>query len=163
MVPETNTYDKPESLNQLVRRLIGLGYFPVPIPAGCKGPTISGWQNLRMTQDQVDQYFNTPGMLVGILHTNTCFIDIDVYDADLAEEITAEAKKRFPGCLERIGQYPKTAIVLGLDEIGFKVGNTIRAEKEIDGKNFSAQVEIRTLTRQAVVYGKHPDTQEYYK
>lgn len=152
-------YERPENFHDLVRRLIVLGYYPVPIPAGCKGPTISGWQNLRMTVDEVPQYFNQEGMLVGVLHKNNCFIDIDVYDPELATVISDEAKRRFPGCLERVGQYPKTAIVVGLDECGYKVPNTIRAEAD----GMSAQVEIRTLTRQAVVYGKHPDTGQLYR
>jgi hypothetical protein len=98
-------------------------------------------------------------MLVGVLHKNNCFIDIDVYDEGLATIIADEAKRRFPGCLERVGQYPKTAIVVGLDECGYKVQNTVRAESN----GISAQVEIRTLTRQAVAYGKHPDTGQFYK
>lgn len=154
---------KPNDIHALVTRLIELGYYPVPIPGGCKGPTIEGWQNLRMKPEDVPFYFAEPGMLVGVLHKNTCFIDVDVYDADLATTIADEAKRRFPGALERVGQYPKTAIVLGLDEVGYKVRNTRRAEAEIDGQTLTAQVEIRTLTRQAVVYGRHPETQQNYR
>jgi len=156
-------YEKPSSFHDLVCRLIDLGYMPVPIPSGCKGPTIQGWQNLRMSKAAVPSYFNQEGMLVGVLHKNNCFLDIDVYDPDLSKIISDEAKRRFPGALERVGQYPKTAIVVGLDECGYKVQNTIRAESEVDGKHYTAQVEIRTLTRQAVAYGKHPDTGQNYK
>lgn len=162
MVPN-QSYQRPADFHDLVCRLIDLGYYPVPIPEGCKGPTIPGWQNLRMTKSEVPGYFSQDNMLVGVLHKNNCFIDIDVYDAELSEMIAQEARRRFPGALERVGQYPKTAIVLGLDEVGFKVQNTIRAEIEQDGKSLSAQVEIRTLTRQAVVYGTHPETGERYK
>lgn len=162
MLPQTKL-DRPATFHDLVCRLIDLGYLPVPIPQGCKGPTIPGWQHLKMTKEEVPHYFNQPNMLVGILHKNTCFIDIDVYDPELSEIIAAEGRKRFPGALERVGQYPKTALVLRLDDCGFKVGNTVKAEAEIDGKTLSAQVEIRTLTRQAVVYGVHPDTGDLYK
>nr|WP_309504318.1 AAA family ATPase [uncultured Roseovarius sp.] len=155
--------NRPATFNDMVCRLIDNGYLPVPIPAGCKGPTITGWQHLHMTKEQVPEYFNQPDMLVGVLHKNTCFLDIDVYDAELSETIAEEARRIFPGALERVGQYPKTAIVLALDEVGFKVANTVRGQAEIDGKIITAQVEVRTLTRQAVVYGKHPDTGEYYK
>jgi len=152
-------YSRPKDVPDLVCRLITLGYFPVPIPAGCKGPTLPSWQNLRMTKEDVPKYFNQPDMLVGVLHTNNCFIDIDVYDAELSATIADEAKRRFPGCLERVGQYPKTAIVVGLDKCGYKIQNTVKAEAD----GLSAQVEIRTLTRQAVVYGRHPDTGQFYK
>jgi len=32
-------YQRPQNFHDLVRRLIELGYFPVPIPAGHKGPS----------------------------------------------------------------------------------------------------------------------------
>ena len=120
---------------------------------------MAGWQHLQMKADEVESYFTEPEMLVGVLHKNNCFIDIDVYDPELATEIADEAKRRFPGCLERVGQYPKTAIVVGLDEVGYKIHNTVTAE--VDG--VKAQVEIRTLTRQAVAYGRHPETGQLYQ
>ena len=156
MVPET--YTKPQNICDLAKRLASLGYYPVPIPAGCKGPTIAGWQKLRLTPEDCDEYFPERGALVGVLHVNLLAIDIDVYDAELAETITAEAFKRFPGALERVGQAPKSAMFFRMDEPGFKVSNTEKLEK--DGK--SAQVEIRSVSRQIVAYGVHPDTNKPY-
>jgi hypothetical protein len=152
-------YQRPENIVRLAERLSDLGYWPVPIPAGCKGPTIAGWQNLRLTADDAKSYFSESGMLVGILHNNVLALDIDVYDEDLATAIVAEGLRRFPGALERIGQAPKSALFLRMDEPGFKVGNTGKFEK--DGK--SAQVEVRSVTRQIVAYGLHPDTQMPYR
>lgn len=155
---------RPESLPALAARLIELGYFPVPIPSGCKGPTISGWDKLRMAVNDAPRYFSEPGMLVGALHINLACFDIDVLDPDLAAEIVAEGFRRFPGALERIGRAPKSAIVLRLDEPGFKVSNTEKHSRITeDGEVFDAQVEVRTLTRQMVVYGKHPDTGQPYR
>ncbi len=158
MVPDTR-FERPKSFNDMVCRLIDLGYYVVPIPAGCKGPTIKNWQVLHMTKQNVPHYFNQPDMLVGVLHKNTCFIDVDVYDPELAARIADEAKRRWPDCLERVGQAPKTALVLGMDEPGFRIPNTIKGEKD----GVTAQVEIRSVTRQAVVYGKHPDTHKFYE
>lgn len=47
---------------QFIRR----GWKPVPIPPGQKGPRIPGWNRLRVTEANVDQYFNVPGMNVGM-------------------------------------------------------------------------------------------------
>lgn len=156
MVPE---YKRPENIVDLATRLSDLGYWPVPIPSGCKGPTISGWQNLRLNFDTIPDYFTETGMLVGILHNNILALDIDVYDEDLASAIVAEGMRRFPGALERIGQAPKSALFLRMEEPGFKAHNTAKYEK--DGK--SAQVEVRSVSRQIVVYGKHPDTGQPYR
>ena len=156
-------YNKPKSIADLAARLASLGYFPVPIPKGSKGPSINGWDELRLTADTAPAYFTEAEMLVGALHVNLACFDIDVYDADLAEEIIAEGFRRFPGALERIGAPPKSAIVLRLDSPGFKVHNTEKHHRVTDdGEVIEAQVEVRTLTRQMVVYGKHPDTGKPY-
>lgn len=152
-------YQRPENIVRLAGRLASLGYWPVPIPAGCKGPTVAGWQNLRLSESDVENYFSESGMLVGILHNNVLALDIDVYDKDLADAIIAEGLRRFPGALERVGQAPKSALFLRMSEPGFKVGNTGKFEK--DGK--SAQVEVRSVTRQIVAYGIHPDTGKPYR
>jgi hypothetical protein len=157
-------YEKPGSIVELATRLSDLGYWPVPIPAGHKGPTIEGWQNLRLAFDTIPDYFTAPQMLVGVLHVNLLALDVDVYDADLSREIAAEAFRRWPTALERIGQEPKTAIILRMDEPGFKVRNTLKAERITDdGEVIEAQVEVRSVTRQMVAYGRHPDTGNVYR
>lgn len=160
MVPD---YQKPVGIKELAVRLSDLGYWPVPIPAGCKGPTLKGWQDLRLNFETAADYFE-PGMLVGILHTNVLALDVDVYDADLSRTITDEALRRFPGALERIGQAPKSALFLRMKEPGFKVSNTERHERSDGdtGEVFSAQVEVRSVSRQIVAYGRHPDTGKPY-
>jgi len=156
VVPE---YKRPQNIIELATRLSDLGFWPVPIPAGCKGPTISGWQNLRLNFETIPDYFSETGMLVGILHNNVLALDIDVYDEDLAAAIVDEGLRRFPGALERIGQAPKSALFLRMEEPGFKTHNTSKYEK--DGK--SAQVEVRSVSRQIVAYGRHPDTGQPYR
>ena len=151
-------YPRPENIQKLAERLCELGYWPVPIPAGCKGPTTAGWQNLRLTADRVADYFNETGMLIGVLHTNVLALDIDVYDSDLSKQIITEAARRFPGALERIGEAPKSALFFRMEEPGFKIHSTRKYEKA----DTTAQLEVRSATRQIVVYGKHPATQRPY-
>jgi hypothetical protein len=161
VVPEKK-YSKPSSIADLAARLAGFGYWPVPIPAGSKGPTIAGWDALRITPQSAPEYFHDAA-LVGCLHVNLGCFDIDVTDEDLAAEIVAEGFKRFPRALERIGKPPKSAIVFRLDDPGYKVRNTEKHSwTSEDGEVFEAQVEVRTLTRQMVVYGAHPETKKPY-
>ena len=35
------------------------GLYPIPIQYKEKNPTVAGWQNLKVTTDNVDQYFNS--------------------------------------------------------------------------------------------------------
>jgi len=156
MVPE---YKKPQNIRELATRLSDLGYWPVPIPAGCKGPVLDNWQSLRLNFETIPDYFNETGMLVGILHVNMLALDIDVYDEELSQAIVAEALRRFPGALERIGEWPKSALFLRMEEPGFK----IRATKKRERDNKSAQVDVRSASRQTVVYGRHPSTQKPYR
>jgi hypothetical protein len=158
-----NKLSRPESIVKLAERLAGFGYYVVPIPRGSKGPTIPGWDKLRLKPEDCANYF-ADGNLVGILHVNNLVLDIDCYDPALSARICAEARRRFPGALERVGQAPKSAFFLRMDEPGFKVHNTAAHERiDEDGCIITASVEIRSMTRQAVVYGIHPDTGQPYR
>jgi hypothetical protein len=149
---------KPKDIIELAARLASLGYYPVPIEAGSKGPTISGWQNLRLTEAEIPQHF-TSAALVGILHVNVACFDLDVYDPEVAAELADEGLRRFPAALERIGEDPKTMLVMRLDEPGWRIRQT---DKFTRG-DLTAQVDVRTVTRQFVAYGRHPVTQRPYR
>jgi hypothetical protein len=151
-------YEKPESLKACAARLIQLGYHPVPIPHGEKGPTIKGWDKLRIAEDQIDSYWQAEGMLIGVLHVNTAMLDVDVYDKPLADKIIAEAFRRFPQALERIGQAPKSGIIMRVEGPEWAVRATRKYQKD----GIQAQVDIRAFTRQFVGYGYHPATGKPY-
>ena len=151
-------YTKPKDMNKLAHRAANLGYNPVPIQTGKKGPEFANWQNYQATPENIDRDFPSQGIVIGCLHNNLGCIDVDVYDADLAAEIRDEFLRRFPKALERVGQAPKTALVFRLPETPYKITNTVKAKKD----GVEAQVEIRTKTGQMVVYGKHPDTGKPY-
>jgi len=151
-------YTKPENMNKLAHRVADIGYHPLPIQPGSKGPTFANWQNYEATPDNINRDFPPHGIVIGCKHDNLGCIDIDVYDADLAAEIRDEFLRRFPKALERIGQAPKTALVFRLPETPYTITNTIKGKKN----GVEAQVEVRTKTGQMVVYGKHPDTGKPY-
>jgi hypothetical protein len=162
VVPELS-FKKPTTLQDCAVRLIEFGYYVVPIPGGHKGPVIEGWQNLLITPDQVPLYWNQPGMLIGCLHKNLACFDIDVYDEELTARILAEGFRRFPYALERVGEPPKSSIVLRVEEPAFRIRATEKHSIETDdGEIITAQVDVRTDTRQMVVYGKHPATGKPY-
>ena len=149
---------KPENMNALAHRIASLGYHPVPIQVGRKGPTFANWQNYVATTENIDRDFPATGVVIGCLHDNLGCIDIDVYDADVSKLIADEFRSRFPAALERVGQAPKTAFVFRLPETPYTVSNT--GKYSYGGKE--GQVEVRTKTGQMVVYGKHPDTKQPY-
>ena len=149
---------KPENMNALAHRIASLGYHPVPIQPGRKGPTFANWQNYEATAENIDRDFPASGVVIGCLHDNLGCIDIDVYDAEISKVIADEFRKRFPKALERVGQAPKTAFVFRLPETPYSITNT--GKYSHGGKE--GQVEIRTKTGQMVVYGKHPETMQPY-
>lgn len=153
-----NALDKPKNMNALAHRIAELGYHPVPIQPGRKGPTFANWQRYDATPSNIDRDFPAAGVVIGCLHDNLGCIDVDVYDAELSQKIAAEFRTRFPTALERVGQAPKTAFVFRLPETPYTVTNTAKYSHE--GKE--GQVEIRTKTGQMVVYGKHPETKQPY-
>ena len=58
------------------------GLYPIPIQYKEKNPTVAGWQNLKVTTDNVDQYFNSKETNIGIL-LGDGLIDIDIDDERL--------------------------------------------------------------------------------
>lgn len=148
------TIETPKSAPDIAAQLIANGYQPIPIQNGKKGPNTPNWQNRTFTLTDFDADAN-----IGVKHDRLGCVDVDVYDADLSAEIRDEFLRRFPRCLERVGQAPKTALVFRLPDDPYTVSNTTKRKK----KGVEAQVEIRTKTGQMVAYGKHPDTKQPYR
>ena len=73
------------------RRLIGEGHSVVPIPKGEKGPRIKGWQNLAITADEVDAYFNATDQNIGVLLGKPSGWLVDV-DLDCPEAVRLSKK-----------------------------------------------------------------------
>lgn len=151
-------YTKPSNMNQLAHRIAELGYHPVPIQVGMKGPTFSGWPQYDATPENIDRDFPKQNIVIGCKHDNLGCVDIDVYDAELSKILRDEFLSRFPKALERIGEKPKTAMVFRLPEIPYTVTNTGNYKKD----GVEAHVEVRTKSGQMVVYGKHPKTMKPY-
>lgn len=60
------------------------GWWPVPIPPGQKGPALKGWTNLRLTDDDLSQYFGNGegiGLLLGEPSGGLVDVDLDASEA----------------------------------------------------------------------------------
>ena len=53
------------------------GLFPIPVPHGEKIPTLKGWQNLRLTEADVERYFNGHPQNVSVLLGASGLADVD--------------------------------------------------------------------------------------
>lgn len=54
------------------------GLFPVPIPHGRKAPVLKGWQDLRLTAENVERYFNGDPQNVGVNLSASGLADVDL-------------------------------------------------------------------------------------
>lgn len=149
---------KPQNMTALAHRIAELGYHPVPIQPGSKGPRFPNWQSYEATEDAINRDFPPQGIVIGVKHDNLGAVDIDVYCPELAAKLRDEWVSRFPNTLERVGQPPKTAFVFRLPEDPYTISNTYKGQRD----GLDAQVEVRTKSGQIVAYGLHPKTGKPY-
>ncbi|CAN5547878.1 hypothetical protein BH20ACI3_BH20ACI3_38830 [soil metagenome] len=72
------------------RKYCARGWSPVSIPRGQKGPTIKGWQNLRLKEAELPEHFsngNNIGLLLGEPSAN--LVDVDL-DCSIARQLAPE-------------------------------------------------------------------------
>ena len=73
-------------LRQLARSVIARDISPVPVPIGGKGPNLKDWQHLRITADNVGDYFNgtkpiNVGVIMGPASGDLTDVDLDCKEA----------------------------------------------------------------------------------
>jgi hypothetical protein len=139
--------------------LIGNGYRPIPIPHGTKAPNTPGWNRLELTHETVASHFPAGApMNIGLLTQHMPVVDIDVPIAGLAAQIEQEALRRWPGALKRVGQAPKSALIL---RTASTFAKDATGKYEVDGVD--CQVEVLCNGQQMVAFGRHPTTGEVYR
>ncbi len=66
-------------------RYVGQGFAVVPVPHGKKGPNLEGWEGLRLTPDELPEYFNGKpqniGLVLGRPSGGLVDVDLDVPEA----------------------------------------------------------------------------------
>src|SRR5215472_12084398 len=100
-------------------RLVELGYRIVPLPPGSKGPHRKNWQHLNADAGQVRKWYanGSADDGIGILAATTPAIDVDTMDPDVAQRMSDEIDRIFPGValMTRTGQAPKFLIPFRAD------------------------------------------------
>src|SRR5215211_4372485 len=141
------------------KRLLQAGY--LPIPAAGKKPPIAGWTDVVATESIIDGWFHShpEALNTGILTRTTPAVDVDVYDAEVAQEIE-ELLWETVGSrgMVRFGQPPKRAILFRTDTPFGKISTPVFTSPT----KLQHRVEILCNGQQIIVLGTHPDTGKPY-
>jgi putative DNA primase/helicase len=144
---------KGDTLKGEVRRLIRSGYAVIPVPKSEKAPTLPGWPNLRLVEEDIDKYFSESGnvgVLLGKPSRGLTDIDLDAPEAaDVADLLL-----------------PQTGMVHGRKSKPrshrfYRIGNPLRPMKFTDTDG-SCLVEIRSTGQQTLLpFSLHPSGERF--
>ena len=138
--------------------LLAAGYMPLPV-AG-KRVRLEDWSNIVATNELISRWAQEwpDHTNTGVLTRTVPFVDIDVTDEAMAEEIEALLESAIENSAVRIGLPPKRAIPFRTD-VPFK-----KMAKQFVAPNGQLhKIEILGDGQQVVVNGIHPDTQKPYR
>lgn len=139
--------------------LVDNGYRVIPIQPGGKAPAAGkGWQDLHADEKMVRKW-GSNGLAnanIGVITESTPAVDIDIYDAAMAERMEQWVLDNVVGADSapcRVGQAPKRLLLFRSTEVFHKqqAGFT-------DPQGKKHKVEILSAGQQFVAFGIHPDT-----
>ena len=141
-------------------KLVANGYDIVPIKKGRKAPSLSNWQNLQATSEDVDKWLGNGHADggVGVLCRRTLAVDIDCHDKKLNYELIHWMRDNVGDAPIRVGRKPK-CIMPYRAETPF---GKIRSTEYEDEEGSRHAVEVLANGQQFVAYGIHPDTNREY-
>lgn len=147
------------TFTQRALALVANGYRIIPIEPGGKAPAAGkDWQNLHATEAQVRKW-GANGLAnanIGIITENTPAIDIDIYDAEVADRMEQWVLDNIAGsenAPRRVGRAPKRLLLFRADEPFRK-----QQAEYIDPQGQKHKLEVLGAGQQFVAYGIHPDT-----
>lgn len=155
------------SQNNFTQRALSLvsnGYRVIPIEPGGKAPAAGkGWQSLHATEAMVRKW-GANGLAnanIGIITENTPAIDIDIYDAEVADRMEQWVLDNIAGAKSaprRVGRAPKRLLL-------FRADDSFRKQQAeyIDAKGQKHKLEVLGAGQQFVAYGIHPDTKRPFE
>ncbi len=155
--PLPNVSLSPSAPIAVARRYVAHGWMPIPVPHRSKNPGVAEWQNLRITDENVDQFFGTRASNVGVLLGDTSGGLVDV-DLDCAEAIGA-APFLLPGTTMTFGRKgrPKSHyLYVAGGSASLKLLDPTEPEIEIEGtkkKRKTTIIELRSTGLQTVFPG----------
>jgi hypothetical protein len=135
-----------ESTNSVLdaaRRWLERGYYPIPVPFRKKAPVIDGWPKLRLTSDQLPQYFNGRQINIGVLlgdPEGNADIDLDAQQARHAWRVLR----------------PETGLVFGRASAPashhfFRADPPLKTAKYVDPVDKKSLIELRCLASDGAV------------
>lgn len=141
-------------------KLLERGYEIIPIAVGKKAPGFDDWSKTKSTKKQLKEWLENGHDRdgVGILTTNTPFIDLDIRNEQIALEAEAKVIELIGEGPLRIGFAPKRGLLFRTDKPFTKK----RTNKYIDEWGDLHQIEILGQGQQFVAYHIHPDTMRPY-
>jgi hypothetical protein len=141
-------------------RLVANGYRVIPVKAGEKRPGINGWQESHATPGMVRKWAKEgfANGNIGIVTASNPAIDIDVYDAQMAEKMEAWCLAEFGDTPVRIGRAPKRLLMYYADTPFTKMFTTFA-----DARGTKHKIEVLGEGQQFVAYGIHPDTKQPFR
>lgn len=148
-------------LEQHGHDLVDKGYEIVPIKKGKKFPTISGWQDIRATGEDVDRWLangHAEGG-IGILCRQTVAVDIDCLDKAMNHRLLHWLDENVGKSAIRVGQKPKCIVPFRVEGQFSK----IRSAEFQDAGGSKHAVEVLADGQQFVAFGIHPATNQPYR
>lgn len=148
-------------LSEFGHNLVDLGYEIVPIKKGKKFPTLQGWQDIRATREDVDNWLGNGHADggVGVLCRKTVAVDIDCLDKGINHRLLHWLDENIGKSPIRVGQKPKCIAAFRVDGAFKKIKS---CEYEDTAGNRHA-VEVLADGQQFVAFGIHPSTQQPYR
>jgi hypothetical protein len=142
--------------------LVANGYRIIPLNG--KVPNAGkDWQDIVATDATVHAWGRAmPHANIGILTELTPAVDIDIYDAAVAERMEAWIVANVEGAAlapRRVGQAPKRLLLFRADENFRKVD----AGVFVDPQGVKHKVEILSKGQQFAAFGIHPDTKQPFR
>jgi hypothetical protein len=140
--------------------LVANGYRIIPIKPGEKRPALDDWQDSHATVGQVKKWASNgfANGNIGIITANNPAIDLDIYDAEMAEKMEAWCLTEFGAAPVRIGRAPKRLLMFYADKPFAKVYADYK-----DSRGTKHRVEVLGQGQQFVAYGIHPETKQPFR
>ena len=136
------------------------------IPVNGKIPHYAGWQTWHhMAEDKIRGWATNPffkdDQNTSFLTRDNPFLDIDIYDPEVVEEIVEQLSNRYDQFLVRTGMPPKRGVLFRLEGAPFpKYKIELIPPGGPDGKTH--RIELLSDGQQFVADGIHPDTHKPY-
>lgn len=149
--------------SEVALTLYGNGYEVIPVTG--KRPSVSAWQSLEITVDQVKAWAangkadGNTGIRTGQGAMALYPFDCDIYDKEVAKKVRLAFWEKFGSAPVRIGQAPKSLSVYRGEPGKSKLTSAVWVSP--DGKE--NRIEILGNGQQFVGFGTHPDTGKPYE